>query len=111
MKPYITMEEVYKAQGEDARSYNFLTSENGCVNGCRSGITMNTRTEFGSGGSTHDDQEGFYVLEGEGYAKLDDLVFPIKEGDSFIALPGVKHAVITNDAKKPVKVFWFHSAV
>ena len=59
----------------------------------------------------HEDQEGFYVLEGEGYAKLDDLEFPIKAGDSFIALPGVRHTLKTKEGCQPVKVFWFHSAV
>lgn len=55
-------------------------------------------------------QEGFYVLEGEGYAKLDDLVFPIKKGDSFVALAGVAHTIRTKEGCEPVKVFWFHSA-
>ena len=58
----------------------------------------------------HNDQEGFYVLEGEGYAKLDDLVFPIKAGDSFVALAGVAHTIRTKEGCQPVKVFWFHSA-
>jgi len=51
------------------------------------------------------------VLEGEGYAKLGDCEFPIKPGDSFIALPKVRHTIRTNDESRPVKVFWFHSAV
>ena len=55
--------------------------------------------------------KGFYVLEGEGFAKLDDLVFPIKAGDSFVALAGVKHTLRTKEGCTPVKVFWFHSGI
>ena len=50
------------------------------------------------------------MLEGEGYAKLDDLIFPIKAGDSFVALAGVAHTIRTKEGCQPVKVFWFHSA-
>ena len=85
MKPYITAEEVIEKQGENQRTYRFLTTENGCVNGCASGTTIYANTEFSDHPGAHDDQEGFYVLEGEGFAKLDDLVFPIKAGDSFVA--------------------------
>ena len=100
MKPYVTMEEVISTQGADSRTHRFLTAENGCTNGCASGTTIYASNEF----------SGFYVLEGEGYAKLDDLVFPIKAGDSFVALAGVAHTIRTKEGCQPVKVFWFHSA-
>ena len=103
MKPYVTMEEVISTQGADSRTHRFLTAENGCTNGCASGTTIYASNEFS-------DKQGFYVLEGEGYAKLDDLVFPIKAGDSFVALAGVAHTIRTKEGCQPVKVFWFHSA-
>lgn len=111
MKPYVTMKEVMEKQGEGNRSYRFLTAENGCINGCASGITIYDDYEFSDRPGRHEDQEGFYVLEGEGFAKLDDLEFPIQAGDSFIALPGVAHTIKTKKGSQPVKVFWFHSAV
>ena len=111
MKPYITMEEVIANKGEGRKGYTFLSEANGCVNGCRSGISTYSDYEFNPNPGCHEDQEGFYVLEGEGYAKLDDLEFPIKAGDSFIALPGVRHTLKTKEGCQPVKVFWFHSAV
>lgn len=110
-KPYITFEEVQKSQGSGERGYKLLTEENGCVAGCCSGITVYDSTEFNAHSGCHADQEGFFVLEGEGFAQLDDLVFPIKKGDSFIAAAGVRHTIKTNEAGKPVKVFWFHSAL
>lgn len=111
MKPYVTAEEVIANQGQNSRTYRFLTQENGCVNGCCSGTTVYADIEFSEKMGCHNDQEGFYVLEGEGYAKLDDLVFPIKAGDSFVAQAGVRHTIRTKEGCTPVKVFWFHSAV
>ncbi|MDO5403829.1 MAG: cupin domain-containing protein [Eubacteriales bacterium] len=110
MKPYVLMEEIIKKQGADSRTHRFLTEENGCVNGCCSGTTIYADYEFSPRPGCHSDQEGFYVLEGEGYAKLDGLEFPIKAGDSFVALAGVKHTIKTKKGCQPVKVFWFHSA-
>lgn len=111
MKPYMTAEEIIEKQGKDQRTYRFLTEENGCVNGCASGTTIYADYQFSDHPGIHADQEGFYVLEGEGFAKLDDLEFPIKAGDSFVALPGVAHTIRTKEGCTPVKVFWFHSAV
>ena len=110
MKPYITMEEILEKQGTDARGYRFLTAENGCTNGCCSGTTIYADYEFNPHPPCHEDQEGFYVLEGEGYAKLGDLEFPVKAGDSFVALAGVPHTIKTKEGCQAVKVFWFHSA-
>ena len=67
MKPYITMEEVIQTQGADSRTHRFLTEKNGCTNGCASGTTIYASTQFSDRPGVHEDQEGFYVLEGEGY--------------------------------------------
>lgn len=111
MKPYITFEEVIKTQGEDAHGYKLLTEANGCVAGCCSGISIYDSEEFSQRPGRHRDQEGFFVLEGEGEAKLDELVFPIRPGDSFIAGAGVAHTIRKNSGCNGVKVFWFHSAL
>ena len=111
LKPYITMDEAVQKKKEGSRSLKFLTQDNGCVNGCCSGITEYPNYEFSNKPGSHPDQEGFYVLEGEGFAKLDDLEFPIKTGDSFVALPGVAHTIRTKEGCNTVKVFWFHSGI
>ena len=136
MKPYITKKEVEETQGKDARTQRFLTAENGCLGGCTSGTTVYAGYEFSAHPGVHEDQEGFYVLEGEGYARLvfisldadgvyyctadeEGIVKPNRvevinvtgAGDSFIALPGVPHTIKTKPGCQPVKVFWFHSAV
>lgn len=110
MKPYITWSEAMEKTPDNAITYRLLSAENGCVAGCCSGITVYADTEYKKPG-VHDDQEGFFVLEGEGYAKLDDLEFPIAKGDSFIAAAGVAHSIRTNKGCEPVKVLWFHSSV
>ncbi len=109
MKPYVTWKEVEEQQKDNAPNYKLLTADNGCTAGCCSGITVYADTEYKRPG-VHGDQEGFFVLEGEGFAKLDDLEFPITQGDSFVAAPGVAHSVRTKEGSKPVKVLWFHSA-
>ena len=102
-KPYITLEEALAAREEGRRSVKFLTEANGCINGCCSGVTICSETEFNPEPGFHDDQEGFFVLEGNGFVRL--------AGDSFIALPGVRHTMKTVDSEKPLKVFWFHSGI
>ena len=93
------------------RSVKFLTEDNGCINGCCSGVTICSETEFNPEPGFHDDQEGFFVLEGNGFVRLDNEEFEVKAGDSFIALPGVRHTMKTVDSEKPLKVFWFHSGI
>jgi len=110
MKPYIHLEEALEKQKVNGGGLRFLGTDNGCVAGCCSGITVYSGTEYGFGG-VHDDQEGFFVLSGEGYAKLDDEEFEVYPGTSFVALPGVKHTVKSKSPDEPVKVFWFHSAI
>ncbi len=109
-KPYIHIQEALARKVPGKMSFELLGEENGCLSGCRSGITVNDSEEYGTAG-VHEDQEGFFVLEGEGYVMLDDMEIEVCEGSSFIALPGVKHTMRTKDKNKPLKIFWFHSAV
>ena len=102
-KPYITLEEALAAREEGRRSVKFLTEANGCINGCCSGVTICSETEFNPEPGFHDDQEGFFVLEGDGIVRLDNEEFEVKAG--------VRHTMKTVDSEKPLKVFWFHSGI
>ena len=82
----------------------------GAVNGYKIGVTEYTTEEFLTPG-IHDDQEGFYVIEGEGVAMVGEEEFPIHPGSAFIAPRGVPHAVKKNKDSGPVKLVWSHGAV
>lgn len=85
-----------------------LGEENGCRAGCRTGLLVYRQTEFIQGG-VHEDQEGFYVLEGRGRAKVGEEVFSLEPGTSFIAPAGMEH-YICRDADCPyIKLFFFHA--
>lgn len=88
---------------------DLITSENGCTAGCHAGLLSYRQTDFIQGG-VHDDQEGFYVLEGRGRAKVGDSVFPIEPGSCFIAPAGSYHYICRDENSVPVKLFFFHAA-
>lgn len=107
--PFVDMNEIIK-KGNAGRGVTLLDEANGCVAGCRAGITFYDETEYGKGG-VHEDQEGFLVLEGNGMAKIGDNEFEVYPGIAFMAPAGVWHVLKSTSASKPVKVFWFHSAI
>ncbi len=86
-----------------------LNQENGCAAGCRTGLLYYRQTEFIQGG-VHDDQEGFYVLEGSGRAKVGECEFSISPGSSFIAPAGKEHYICRDEDCPYVKLFFFHAA-
>ena len=110
MKPYVKLADALAARQPGRLGHTLHDEKNGCTNGCRCGVSIYDNTEFPDEYGAHDDQEGFLVLEGEGTARLGDLEIDIAPGDSFLAKPGVKHTIKCKEGK-PVKVFWFHSAV
>ena len=87
-----------------------IGEENGCVAGFCMGLAYYTEEEYVKPG-IHDDQEGFFVLKGEGYAKVGDEEFPLKPGTFFVALKGVPHTIKVARGKGPIKVLWTHGAV
>ena len=91
-------------------SYRLLDGRNGCLAGCCTGMSVYTATEYPAANS-HEDQEGFVVLAGSGWAKVGDEEFRLEPEVSFIAPAGVKHCIKSDSADAPVKVFWFHAAI
>jgi mannose-6-phosphate isomerase-like protein (cupin superfamily) len=83
---------------------------NGATNGFCVGVGiyyLDTYLEPG----VHDDQEGFYVVEGTGTARVGNAEFAIRPGSAFIAQKGVPHAIKRDADSGPVKVAWSHGAV
>lgn len=79
------------------------------LNGASMGLCLYTATEYAPMGE-HEDQEGFYVIEGQGHVLLDGTEYPVSPGTAFLLPPHVKHGFIRNPDSPPVKVFWFHAA-
>lgn len=86
-----------------------LNETNGCTAGCRTGLLYYRQTAYHQGG-VHDDQEGFFVLEGSGTARVGDREFPISPGTSFIAPAGAYHYIKRDEGCLFVKLFFFHAA-
>jgi mannose-6-phosphate isomerase-like protein (cupin superfamily) len=110
MKYYKSLKEATPAQDAGHISYDLLGEQNGCVNGCKTGISIYDSLEYGKPG-VHTDQEGFLVIEGTGWARLGDQEVRLEADVSFIAPAGVPHTIKRDPESKHVKVFWFHSAV
>ena len=106
----VSLKDAMPIQGAGHVSYNLLDQKNGCVNGCKTGISIYDSLEYSKPG-VHDDQEGFLVTEGTGWARLGDKEIKLEADVSFIVPAGVEHSIKRDPGTKFVKVFWFHSAV
>lgn len=110
MIPYVNADEILAKT--TTIGCNLLTEKDGCVNGCKCGISVYTNTEYApDGGPMHDDQEGFYVLEGTGSALIDGVEYEMKPNICFIVPAGMKHTMKKSDDCEYCKVFWYHAAV
>lgn len=86
-----------------------IGKSHGATNGFSMGISYYASAEYGTPG-IHDDQEGFYILEGRGMARVGEQEFPVTAGTAFIANKGVPHTM-KRDADSPtIKVLWCHGA-
>lgn len=85
-----------------------IDESNGCVNGCKVGISIYDNVEYNKGG-VHEDQEGFYVLEGTGKALFGEEEHDLHPGMTMIAPAGVKHQIKRDDNSCAIKVLYFHA--
>jgi len=110
MKLLVKPEEKEAEKRDGCAFTRLLTQENGCTSGCMSGIAVYTKDEYIPGG-VHKDQEGFYVLEGTGTARVGEEELPLSPGFSFYVPPGVYHTVKRDSSCSAIKLFLFHAAV
>ena len=110
MIQYVKLDEVIASAGSRT-GYNLLDEKEGCVNGwC--GVSIYRRTEYDLIHATaHDDQEGFFVLEGRGRALIGGEELVMEPGVCFMVPPGVVHAMKRDADCEYCKVFWFHAVV
>lgn len=91
------------------KTYSLLDSSLGCTNGCKAGVTVFLSDEYNPAG-THDDQEGYYVLSGTGFAKVDGQEIALEPDMSLIVPAGKTHCMKRSPSCDGLKVFWFHAA-
>lgn len=87
-----------------------IGKDQGATSGFCMGISHYAATDYGKPG-IHEDQEGFYILEGRGTAKVGNEEFPVQPGTAFIANKGVPHTMKRDAGSGPIKVLWCHGAV
>ena len=92
MNYFINKKNATEIKGTEVSSFPLLTAANGCVAGCCTGISIYTATEYTTPG-VHQDQEGFVVMAGTGWAKIGDQEFPLEPETSFIAPAGQPHVI------------------
>ncbi|MDF2614646.1 MAG: hypothetical protein K0S71_2432 [Clostridia bacterium] len=110
MSFYVNKKDVEQIEGNGHHAFSLLNEKNGCIAGCCTGISVYYLEEYGIPG-VHEDQEGFIVMEGTGWAKVGDEEFRIEPEVSFIAPAGVTHTIKKDTGSVPIKVFWFHAAI
>jgi len=110
MKYFVRLKDVEATQRPYYTSQYLVNEENGCVAGCFTGISSHHRTEYPNSQS-HEDQEGFLVLQGTGWAKVGEQEFKLEPETAFIVPAGVDHAVRRDEDSEVLKVFWFHAAI
>jgi quercetin dioxygenase-like cupin family protein len=109
MPRYVRREDVQGITGPGHVSYPMLGPQHGCANGFSSGFTICHGTEYNPPGA-HDDQEGFVVMEGRGWAKVGNEEFRVAPDTCFIVPAGVPHALKKDPDSPDLKVCWFHGA-
>jgi Mannose-6-phosphate isomerase len=111
MSCFINRKEVNGCEEtKQVMTYRMLSEKEGCVNGCCSGINYVYAEEYPAPG-IHDDQEGFLVIDGTGWAKVGEEEFRIEPDMCYIAPKDVAHCIKKDSEVEFVKIFWFHSAV
>jgi gentisate 1,2-dioxygenase len=110
MKLCVNQADISPVKYDEYDYIPLLGSENGCLAGCRTGLLAYSQMEYKQGG-VHEDQEGFYVLEGTGHALVGESEFPLSPGSCFIVPPGLYHSIKRDAACDSIKLFFFHAAV
>jgi quercetin dioxygenase-like cupin family protein len=110
MKIFVSEFDVNPVKYEEYEFIPLLEEDNGCRAGCRTGLLKYTQKEYKQGG-VHEDQEGFFVLEGTGKALVGEDEIPLSPGTCFIVPPGLYHSIKRDETCDYIKLFFFHAAV
>ncbi len=109
MKYYMHKKDAKEVlSGHGHGSFPLLTAEHGCTGGCCTGISYYTALEY-TPPAVHEDQEGFYVINGRGTARIAETEFSVEPDMSFIAPAGAVHQFKCDCGEAPLVLFWFHA--
>lgn len=97
-----------KRAGHGHGSLLLLGENQGCRNGCCAGISYYRSLEY-TPPAIHDDQEGFFVLSGEGWAHVGDEEFEVEPGMAFLVPTRTAHQLRSSNKEQALEVFWFHA--
>ena len=110
MKFHIHESEAKVIKNEHFDYIQLLDEKHGAVAACVAGVLSYTQEEFIQGG-IHEDQEGFYVLEGSGAALVGETEFQLSPGSCFMVPAGYYHAIKKDKHVPHIKLFFFHAAI
>lgn len=110
MPVHVQEDDVLETQENGLPGGILVGEAHGATKGFCLGIAYYDKEEYLDPG-VHEDQEGFYVLEGTGTARVGDEEFTVRPGTAFIAQKGVPHVVKKAPGSVPVKILWSHGAV
>lgn len=88
-------------------NYPLFTYENAPIHGVCASDAEYLNDEYPNPG-VHDDNEGFYVYEGTGFAKVGDSEFELSAGTCFFAPAGVYHQIKKSSTCSKLRIFLFH---
>ena len=100
------VKEIYSGNGHG--SFPLLSENEGCTNGCATGISYYSSVEY-TPSAYHDFQEGFMVLSGSGMVIVGDEEFHVDNNYSFIVPANTNHQLRSDKSDVPLVVFWFHA--
>lgn len=110
MKLYENAGEVEVLHFENYDYIELVNEKNGCTAGCRTGILLYQQDSYIQGG-IHQDQEGFYVLEGKGSALVGNEEFNLIPGTCFIVPANCYHSIRKDLSCPYIKLFFFHASI
>lgn len=103
MIPYTTLDSII-AQMPERTGHTLLDEDQGCVKGCRMGVSLYRNTEYHMP-QKHDDQEGFFVLDGKGYALIDGEEIPLLPGTAFMVPAHTDHVIRRDPSVTAVRFY------
>ena len=109
MSNVVNIKDVRPMERPNMRMFWLLGKQTGCTSGCSMAVGYYGMDEFPPVG-VHDDQEGFFVLEGSGYAQIGDDVIRLEPGVAFLVKPGEAHAIKRDASCEHIKALLFHAA-